>query len=272
MQKKIYTLKLYQNAGMKYFYHDRPQNRMEENKDLNEFTENQLTKNNNSGISNNKVHKNSSPLVQNQVNDLYKKSRLAADKVNNLEELKSAVKNSNLLAIQKTAINTVFADGNPDSEIMLIGEAPGANEDKQGIPFCGQSGKLLDNILLAVNLDREKAYISNTVFWRPPGNRRPTPEEINICKPFVEKHVALINPKLIILVGSTAVESLLNLKAPVTSLRKRYFEYNNCYLDKPIKTSVIFHPSYLLRQPQQKKVMWFDILKIKKEIIDKISR
>ena len=189
-------------------------------------------------------------------------TRQLADTCNSIEELEAVIRQFDGLEIKKGTINTVFADGNPKSDIMLIGEAPGANEDKYGIPFCGQSGKLLDNILLAINIDRSKCYITNTIFWRPPANRRPTSEEIKICKPFVEKHVALVNPKIIILVGSTAVESLLDLKTPMTLLRKQSFKYKNQYLTKPIDTFVIFHPSYLLRQPLQKKTMWLDIQKI----------
>ncbi len=191
-------------------------------------------------------------------------TRQLADSCNSIENLEAVVQNFDGLKIKRGATNTVFADGNPKSDIMLIGEAPGANEDKYGIPFCGQSGKLLDNILLAINIDRSKCYITNTIFWRPPANRRLTSKEIDICRPFVEKHVALVNPKIIILVGSTAVESLLDLKTPMGLLRKQSFKYQNSYLTKPIDTFVISHPSYLLRQPLQKKIMWFDIQKINK--------
>ncbi len=189
-------------------------------------------------------------------------SKSLADKCSTVEELRRVVESFDELDIKKGAINTVFADGNPKSDIMLIGEAPGANEDKYGIPFCGQSGKLLDNILAAIKLDRKNYYITNTIFWRPPANRRPTTNEIDVCRPFVEKHVALVNPKIIILVGSTAVESLLDLKTPMGQLRKQNFKYSNQYLKKSIDTFVIFHPSYLLRQPSQKKAMWQDIQRI----------
>lgn len=189
-------------------------------------------------------------------------ARKIANKCNGLKELKESVANFNYLDVKKGANNTVFADGNPESDIMLIGEAPGANEDKYGVPFCGQSGKLLDNILSAIQLDRSKCYITNIMFWRPPCNRRPTKDEINICRPFVEKHISLISPKIIILVGSTAVESLLKLKTPMGQLRKQSFQYTNEYLVSFINTFVIFHPSYLLRQPLQKKNMWLDIQKI----------
>jgi DNA polymerase len=187
---------------------------------------------------------------------------------NSVEELKQIVTNFEGCNLKKTATNTVFSDGSAEAKIMFIGEAPGANEDLHGIPFCGDSGKLLDNMLKAIDLDRNNIYITNSIFWRPPGNRRPTPDEIAICLPFVEKHIALINPKLIILVGSTAVSAVMNLSEPMSKLRNKFFEYENIYLTAPINTIAIFHPSYLLRQPSQKKLAWRDLLLIKQHLID----
>ena len=189
-------------------------------------------------------------------------SRQLASACDSLDALYLAIREFTGCELKKSATNTVIFDGNQSSEIMLIGEAPGATEDEKGIPFCGQSGKLLDNIIASIGLDRTMTYITNTVFWRPPGNRRPTKEELAICSPFVEKHIALIKPKLIIMVGSTAVESLLNVTQPITQLRRKYFDYTNEYLNGPIKTTAIFHPSYLLRQQSQKKLMWFDMMGI----------
>ena len=123
----------------------------------------------------------------------------------------------------------------------------------------------------AINLQREDVFITNTVFWRPPGNRRPTPQEIKTCRPFVEKIISIVKPKLIILVGSTAVESMLDKKVPMSELRNKTFSYNNEYLDKPINTAVIFHPSYLLRQSFKKKDMWFDLINIKQKLINASS-
>ncbi|MCE2993073.1 MAG: uracil-DNA glycosylase family protein [Alphaproteobacteria bacterium] len=190
-------------------------------------------------------------------------SRVLAEKAKSLDELRKVVEEFDGCALKRTAKRTVFADGNPKSPVMFIGEAPGANEDEQGIPFCGQSGKLLNIILPSICLKREDTYITNTVFWRPPGNRRPTAEEIEICRPFVEKQIALIKPKLIVLVGSTAVESLLSSNVSMHDLRNNHYFYENMYLDEKIQTFVIFHPSYLLRQPGKKKLMWQDMLKIK---------
>lgn len=187
-----------------------------------------------------------------------------ANECESLQDLESVVRNFKDLSITKTATNVVFSDGNPKSDIMIIGEAPGADEDANGIPFCGASGKLLDHIFSYIDLSREKnIYITNTLFWRPPGNRRPTPEELKICKPFVEKHIALINPKLIILVGGTAVSAILDTKQTITKIRGSYHDYQNQFLNNPIKTTAVFHPSYLLRSPGQKKKMWLDCLHLR---------
>jgi uracil-DNA glycosylase len=233
------TLKMYNEFGVDAFYSEKPVDRTMKSPDkVIEATPTQATK-----------------------QDI--PSRQLADQCNTIQELEAAVKGYNGCSIKKMAINTVFADGKLDASIMMIGEAPGANEDKEGIPFCGQSGKLLNNILPSIGLKREDVYITNTMFWRPPGNRRPTPEELEMCRPFVEKHIALVNPKVIVLVGSTAVESLLGNKFSMHQIRSEYYDYTNPYLAKPIKTAVIFHPSYLLRQPSKKKLMWFDMLKLK---------
>lgn len=192
------------------------------------------------------------------------KAQSLAEKCNNIEQLKSAIESFDGCDIKNLATNTVFADGNPKAEMMLIGEAPGANEDLKGIPFCGASGMLLDKMLKAIGFDRTTVYISNAVFWRPPGNRRPTDFEIAVCKPFVEKHIALIIPKMLVLVGSTACYAMLDSKNPISKLRGRFHLYNNQFLQNSITTSIIFHPSYLLRQPMQKRIAWEDLKQIKR--------
>ncbi len=195
-------------------------------------------------------------------------ARAIADKCTNLVELRLALENFEGLSIKKTATNLVFADGSANADVMAIGEAPGANEDEEGIPFCGMSGKLLDKVLASIDLSREKnLYITNSIFWRPPGNRKPTAEENAVCLPFVEKHIALIKPKLILLVGSTSAAALLNSTETISRLRSKFYQYKNDYLDAPIPVAVIFHPSYLLRQPLQKKTVWFDLLKIQKTFL-----
>lgn len=184
-----------------------------------------------------------------------------------VEALKKAVEGFDGCALKKHATNTVFADGVATADIMFIGEAPGADEDREGIPFCGTSGKLLDRMLAAIHLDRaENAYISNTIFWRPPGNRNPNPEELEICRPFVEKHIALVQPKLLVMVGGIAAKTLLGTTEGITRLRSRAHHYHNDLLDSPIPAYALFHPSYLLRQPAHKALAWKDLLAIKQKL------
>ncbi len=190
------------------------------------------------------------------------KARELADAATTLEQLRAAVMNFDGCALKKTATQTVFADGNPKADVMLIGEAPGAEEDRQGIPFCGPSGKLLDAMFSSIGLPREKFYISNSIFWRPPGNRTPTPEEIAICRPFVEKHVALIKPTALVLIGACATRALLGVDTGITRLRGKTYPYTNPYLAEGITSFVMFHPSFLLRQSAQKRLAWHDLLAI----------
>lgn len=203
----------------------------------------------------------------NEMHDDVTETRILADQATSLTELKETILKYEGCSIKGFSKNTVFGDGNPNAQLMFIGEAPGVNEDLTGKPFCGDSGKLLDSMLAAIKVSRaSNAYITNTVFWRPPANRPPTQQEIDLCRPFVEKHIALIKPKLIILVGSTAATSLLGKHAGITKIRQEYFSYTNKYLDKPIPLTAIFHPAYLLRQPMQKKTSWYDLLKIQQYI------
>lgn len=199
-------------------------------------------------------------------------ARKIADNATDLDDLRNKLLNFDGCNLKKFANKTVFSDGNPKAKILFIGEAPGANEDLQGIPFCGESGKLLDSMLASIDIYREhNAYITNTIFWRPPGNRPPTSEEIDICRPFVEKHIALINPRLIVLVGSTAATSLLGSHEGISKIRQNNYSYTNRYLKTPIHTTAIFHPAYLLRQPFQKKAAWFDLIKIQQYITQNIN-
>lgn len=191
-------------------------------------------------------------------------AREAAAKCQTLEELQAAVAAFDGCALKQFANKTVFAEGHPDAPIMFIGEAPGADEDRQGVPFCGVSGQLLDKMLASIGLSRaENAYITNSVFWRPPGNRTPTPEELDICRPFVEKHIAIKKPKILVLVGGAATKSVLQAVEGITRLRNKVHSYENELLFQPIPTYALFHPSYLLRQPAHKAMAWQDLLKIK---------
>ncbi len=198
------------------------------------------------------------------LNDIVNKAKKLAKAASNLAELKKAVENFDGCGLKKMATNTVFCDGNPESRIMVIGEAPGNHEDLQGIPFCGDSGKLLDDMFAAINLDRTKFYITNVIFWRPPGNRRPTEEELAICRPFVERHIQLVDPKIIILVGATSMSAVLGINDPVTGIRGKVIKFDAKFMNKEIDSFVIFHPSYLMRQSGKKRIAWRDMLEIEK--------
>ncbi|AWD33096.1 Uracil DNA glycosylase superfamily protein [Candidatus Fokinia solitaria] len=195
------------------------------------------------------------------------------EKITTVESLREIVMKFDGCQLKAGAKNTVFADGSPQSSIMIIGEAPGENEDKHGIPFCGESGALLEHILKSVALKRQDVYITNAVFYRPPSNRKPTLEEIDTCRPFVQKHIALVKPPLILLMGATAVESILYYKGALTPIHGKVIpygkKYNEYITDDEVKINAVplFHPSYMLRQSLSKKVVWNVLRKIKLEIL-----
>jgi len=178
-------------------------------------------------------------------------------------ELEQAVRLYEGCGLKKTATNTVFADGNPQARLMLVGEAPGADEDRQGKPFVGLSGKLLDRMLAAIGYDRGSAYITNILFWRPPGNRQPTPQEIQQCLPFVLRHVELVNPAVLVLLGGTSAKTMLNQTDGIMRLRGRWFEYKIDESLPIIPALATYHPAYLLRSPGQKREAWRDFLALK---------
>ncbi len=186
------------------------------------------------------------------------------NKIRSLEELKSFMSDFKGCELYKSSTNMVFSDGNPKSEIMLIGEAPGHDEDIQGKPFVGRSGKLLDKMLEAIELNREKVYIANIIPWRPPSNRRPTDEEIEICLPFIKKHIELIKPKVLMLLGSTATFALLKNTEGITKIRGKWVDLNLNSISVP--TLPTFHPAFLLRQPAQKKHVWEDLKSLKNKV------
>tara|TARA_B100000886_G_scaffold69378_1_gene43876 strand:- start:1814 stop:2503 length:690 start_codon:yes stop_codon:yes gene_type:complete len=202
-------------------------------------------------------------IYNNKAINRYKKDnfQISADKVDNLEKLKKSIQNIKNCSLKDNAKNIVFSDGNPKSKIMLIGEAPGANEDEEGLPFVGRAGILLDKMLSAINLNREKVYISNIINYRPPENRRPTDEEIQRYLPFITKHIEIINPKILVLLGSTAMNALIGSDVVISKMRGKWIQkkFGNC------KTSVIitFHPAFLMRQPAQKKMAWIDLKMIR---------
>ena len=187
---------------------------------------------------------------------------LAAD-CKTVAELEQAVRLYEGCGLKKTATNTVFADGNPQARLMLVGEAPGADEDRQGKPFVGLSGKLLDRMLAAIGYDRGSAYITNILFWRPPGNRQPTPQEIQQCLPFVLRHVELVNPAVLVLLGGTSAKTMLNQTEGIMRLRGRWFEYKIDESLPVIPALATYHPAYLLRSPGQKREAWRDFLALK---------
>lgn len=175
-----------------------------------------------------------------------------------LPDLKAAIEAFEGCSLKNTAMNTVFSDGAPDADLMLVGEAPGAEEDRQGRPFVGVSGQLLDRMLLAIGHDRQSSYISNILPWRPPGNRNPTPQEIRICLPFIRRHIELVKPKVVLLVGGVSAQSLLNTSEGITRIRGTWVELDVGSFKVPALPT--FHPAYLLRQPGAKKRAWQDFL------------
>lgn len=183
-----------------------------------------------------------------------------------LAQLRQALEAFDGLALKRTAISTVFADGNPEAGIMCIGEAPGQEEDRQGLPFVGRSGKLLDRMLGSIGLDRDTTYITNVVPWRPVDNRKPTAEEVATCLPFVIRHVELVDPKVLILFGGAAASALLARHEGINRLRGRWFEFSSPGLPRPVPVMATFHPAYLLRTPAAKREAWRDLLAIQKRL------
>jgi len=180
-----------------------------------------------------------------------------------LAELEQALAGFDGCALKETAINLCFADGSPDAPLMLIGEAPGGEEDRQGRPFVGPSGQLLDRMLATIGLDRSRVWITNLIFWRPPGNRSPTSAETAVCLPFLERQIELLQPRVIVFLGGAAARALLGLKEGVTRLRGRRFAYP-LEDGESIPALVTFHPAFLLRQAAQKRLAWRDLLTIRR--------
>ncbi len=179
-----------------------------------------------------------------------------------LAELEAALADFDGCALKETAKQLCFADGNPEARLMLIGEAPGAEEDRRGKPFVGPSGQLLDRMLAEIGIDRSRAWITNVIYWRPPGNRPPTTGEIAVCLPFLERQIELLDPAVILFVGGIAAKALLQRSEGVTRLRGRPFTYTT-QAGRAIPCLVTFHPAYLLRQPLNKRFVWRDLLQLR---------
>jgi DNA polymerase len=193
-------------------------------------------------------------------------ARELAGAAQSLEELVEALAAFDGCALKKTATNLVFADGNPAARVMFVGEAPGADEDRAGKPFVGVSGQLLDRMVAWIGLDRTSFYITNILFWRPPGNRTPTSDEVAACIPFVIRHIELVAPAVLVPVGGPATEALLHRRDGITKLHGRWFDYQSPGLAQPIPTFPIFHPAFLLRSPAQKRAAWRDLLTLRQKL------
>jgi uracil-DNA glycosylase family 4 len=206
-----------------------------------------------------------STLPQGEGGDSIGDAIALARAANSLPELKAALESFDGCALKRSATNTVFADGNPASRILLIGEAPGRDEDRQGLPFVGRAGKLLDKMLAAIDLDRTSAYITNVLNWRPPDNREPSPEEAALCLPFLRRHIELVDPLVMILLGGTSVRHVMGRSDGIMKTHGRWLEYNVSGRMVPVMPTL--HPAYLLRQPAHKKLAWRDLLAVEQKII-----
>lgn len=210
------------------------------------------------------VQNYSSSKTENTDEDMAKKIAKVPTKeewqnAKNLQDLREAIQGCKKCPLWKTRTNFVFGEGNPKAKLVVIGEAPGADEDEQGKPFVGRAGKLLTEILKAVNFTREEVFICNILKSRPPNNRNPLPEEIEACEPYLFKQLELIKPKLILCVGTFAAQTLLRSKEPLGKMRGKFHEYQG------IPTMVTFHPAALLRNPNWKRPTWEDVQLLRKE-------
>jgi uracil-DNA glycosylase family 4 len=194
-------------------------------------------------------------------------SELAAS-ARTLDELRAALEGFDGCGLKRTAGRLVFADGNPEARIMLVGEAPGADADRQGLPFVGRAGQLLDRMLMSIGMDRTQVYIANVVPWRPPGNRTPSPQETAVCLPFMLRQIALVNPDILVCLGGSATQTLLGVKEGIMRARGRWqdFTVHGEGGDRTIKALATLHPAYLLRQPSHKRLAWKDLRLLKKAI------
>jgi DNA polymerase len=191
-------------------------------------------------------------------------AREAARRAGSLEELRAMLTGFEGCALRATAKQLVFADGNPQARVMFVGEAPGREEDLEGLPFVGRSGKLLDRMMAAIGLNRTTAYIANIIPWRPPGNRTPTPQESQICLPFTLRQVELANPDILVCLGGPSAQTLLGVKDGIKRTRGKWFAFHTG--TREIRAIATFHPAYLLRSPLEKRVAWRDFLAIKKAL------
>ena len=212
-----------------------------------------------------KLINNEAVYEKNSINRYKNKGKSdSKDKLKQLEILRDKINHIRNCELKKNATNLVFSDGNPNSKIMIIGEGPGANEDKEGKPFVGRAGKLLDKMLTAIKLNRKNVYISNVVNFRPPMNRKPTEEEIERYLPYLNRHIELIKPKILFLLGSTALNAIIGNREVISKARGKWSE--KTFGKTKVQTIASFHPAFLMRQPDQKKYTWEDLKMIRKKM------
>lgn len=196
-------------------------------------------------------------------------AREIAPRAATLDELRSLLERFDGCALKATATRLVFADGNPQARIMFVGEAPGRDEDLEGRPFVGRSGKLLDLMMAAIGLDRTSVYIANIIPWRPPGNRDPSPQETQICLPFIRRQIELVDPDVVVCLGKPSSQAVLDLKDGIMKTRGRWFDYHTG--TRTIRAMATFHPAYLLRQPIYKRLAWQDLRAVRKALAESAS-
>jgi uracil-DNA glycosylase len=193
-------------------------------------------------------------------------AREAARTAASLDILRDMLEKFDGCALKSTATRLVFADGNPKARIMFVGEAPGRDEDIEGLPFVGRSGKLLDRMIASIGLDRSKVYIANVIPWRPPGNRTPTPQETQICLPFIQRQIELVDPDILVTLGNPSTQTLLSTREGIMKTRGRWFNYDTG--TRVIRALATFHPAYLLRSPSYKRLSWQDLRAIAKALVE----
>ena len=211
------------------------------------------------------------PALTESMGEAAQSARRLASGADSVGALAALVAGFDGCPLKRTATNTVFIDGNPAAPVMIVGEAPGADEDRIGRPFVGRAGQLLDRMLAAIGLDRSGVLITNVIYWRPPGNRTPTTSEIASCLPFVFRLIALVRPKVLVLSGGTAAGALLAQSQGITRLRGRWFDLAVPGLDQPVPTLPMFHPSFLLRTPERKRETWRDLLSLRARLDELLS-
>ncbi|HEU5273206.1 MAG TPA: uracil-DNA glycosylase [Xanthobacteraceae bacterium] len=191
-------------------------------------------------------------------------ARALARKAASLEELRGLLQGFDGCELKRHAKQLVFADGNPQARVMFVGEAPGRDEDQEGLPFVGRSGKLLDRMMKAIGLDRTSSYIANVIPWRPPGNRTPTPQETQICLPFIQRQIELVDPDVLVCLGGPSSQTLLGFTDGIMRTRGRWLAFDTG--TREIRAVATLHPAYLLRQPLHKRLAWRDFLAIRKAL------